>query len=50
MVKENLPDSPLAAAQSLVLQGLKGNRRSHHLNNNNWKQAIHKTVCQILSK
>jgi hypothetical protein len=40
MVKEHLPYSPLAAAQSLLLEGLEDFRGSQRLNNNDRKQTI----------
>jgi hypothetical protein len=33
-------DSPLAAAQSFLLEGLEDSRSSQHLDNNDWKQSI----------
>jgi hypothetical protein len=39
MVNDTCLDSLLTAAQSL-LQDLEDYRRSHRLNNNDWKQAI----------
>jgi hypothetical protein len=50
MVNDTCLDSPLAAAQSLVLQDLEGYRRSQHLNNNDWKQAINKNSTQNMSQ
>jgi hypothetical protein len=40
MVNDTLLDSSLATTQSLALQDLEGYRRSQHLNNCDWKQAI----------
>jgi hypothetical protein len=40
----------LVAAQSIVLQDLKGSRRSQRLNNNDQKQAINKIIYQIVPK
>jgi hypothetical protein len=53
MVKDTCPDSSLTTAQSLLLQDLEGYQSSHHLNNNDQKQAIkriNKTVQQIEPK
>jgi hypothetical protein len=43
MVKGHLTCFPLAAAQSLGLQYAEDFRRSHRLNNNDWKQATQAT-------
>jgi hypothetical protein len=44
-------DSPLAAAQSLLLEGLDDYQSSQRLNNNNdWKQIINKKVHQTIPK
>jgi hypothetical protein len=53
MVKGHYHDSPLTAAQSLLLEGLDDFRSSQRLNNNDRKQAIQriiKTVHQIVPK
>jgi hypothetical protein len=42
MVKDICLDSPLAAAQSLFPEGLEDYQSPQCLNNNDWKQAIHR--------
>jgi hypothetical protein len=51
MVEGTCLDYPLAAAQSLLPEGLEDYQSSQRLNNNDWKQAIqriNKTTHQIV--
>jgi hypothetical protein len=53
MIKNTCLDSPLAATQSFLLEGLEDFRSSQRLNNNDRKQAIqriNKTVYQTVPK
>jgi hypothetical protein len=49
MVKDTCLDSPLAAAQSLLLQDLGGYQSSQRLNNNERKQAVQR-INKIVPK